>query len=144
MPATNPTTALRANWPRLTRQDRVTAFAALPGADAEELLLGLDVSEQAELLQALPLTERRLWMRALPPDDAVDCLQAAGPDGRAALLQVLDESDQGEMKALLAYAEDDAGGLMNPRFARVRPDMRIDEALSYLRRPARARVAPLY
>jgi magnesium transporter len=34
---------------------------------------------------------------------------------------------------LLAYAEDEAGGLMNPRFARLRPDMTVDEAISYLR-----------
>ncbi len=38
--------------------------------------------------------------------------------------------------ALLAYAEDDAGGLMSPRFARLRPDMTVDEAVSYLRRQA--------
>ena len=36
----------------------------------------------------------------------------------------------------MAYAEDEAGGLMNPRFARVRPDMTVDEAMSYLRRRA--------
>jgi magnesium transporter len=38
--------------------------------------------------------------------------------------------------ALLAYAEDDAGGLMSPRFARLRPDMTVDEAIAYLRRQA--------
>lgn len=38
--------------------------------------------------------------------------------------------------ALLAYQEDAAGGLMSPRFARLRPDMTIDEAISYLRRQA--------
>ncbi len=46
--------------------------------------------------------------------------------------------------ALLAYAEDDAGGLMSPRFARVRPDMTVDEAISYLRRQARERVETIY
>ena len=38
--------------------------------------------------------------------------------------------------ALLAYKEDEAGGLMSPRFARLRPDMTVDEAISYLRRQA--------
>jgi magnesium transporter len=38
-----------------------------------------------------------------------------------------------EVKALLAFREDSAGGLMNPRFARLRPDASIDEAISYLR-----------
>ena len=44
----------------------------------------------------------------------------------------------------MAYAEDEAGGLMNPRFARVRPDMRIDEAVSYLRRQARENIETIY
>jgi magnesium transporter len=36
----------------------------------------------------------------------------------------------------MAYAEDEAGGLMSSRFARVRPDMTVDEAVSYLRKQA--------
>jgi hypothetical protein len=40
-----------------------------------------------------------------------------------------------EVMALLAYAEDDAGGLMNAQYARLRPDVSVDEAISYLRKP---------
>jgi magnesium transporter len=40
---------------------------------------------------------------------------------------------------LLAYAEDEAGGLMSPRFVRARPDMTVDEAIRYVRRQARER-----
>ena len=47
--------------------------------------------------------------------------------------------------ALLAYAEDDAGGLMSPRYVRLRPDMSVDEAIAYLRRAARdERVETIY
>jgi Mg/Co/Ni transporter MgtE len=42
------------------------------------------------------------------------------------------------------YAEDDAGGLMNPRFARLRPEMSIDEAISYLRKQTREKVETVY
>ena len=48
------------------------------------------------------------------------------------------------MVALLAYAEDDAGGLMNPRYARLRPEMSVDEAISYLRRQTREHVESVY
>ena len=37
----------------------------------------------------------------------------------------------------MAYKQDVAGGLMSPRFARVRPDMTVDEAIVYLRRQAK-------
>lgn len=35
------------------------------------------------------------------------------------------------MTGLLAYAEDQAGGLMNPHYAWLRPDMSVAEAIAY-------------
>jgi magnesium transporter len=60
------------------------------------------------------------------------------------LLADLDPRTRSEVVALLAYAEDEAGGLMNPRYASVRPDMRVDDALAYLRRQSLERVGTLY
>ena len=78
--------------------------------------------------------ERRTWLRLLPPDDAVDVIQAAAEHGyEIDLLGLLDDSMRREVGALLAYKQDRAGGLMNPRFARVRPEMTVDEAIAYLR-----------
>jgi magnesium transporter len=71
-------------------------------------------------------------------------VQASPPEARESLLAELDESTRREAQALLAYAEDDAGGLMNPRFARVRPEMSIDEAISYLRKQTREKVETVY
>ena len=66
------------------------------------------------------------------------------PRSAAALLALLDEATRREVSALLAYAEDDAGGLMSPRFARLRPDMRADEAIRYLQRQAREHLETIY
>src|SRR6185503_8752117 len=66
--------------------------------------------------------------------DAADVLQETPADKRDALLSLLDEPTRREVLALLAYAEDAAGGLMNPRFARLRPDATVDEAIRYLRK----------
>ena len=65
------------------------------------------------------------------------------PEQREILLGLLDEQTRRDVVALLAYAEDDAGGLMNPRYARVRPDITIDEAITYLRRQAAERTESL-
>jgi magnesium transporter len=83
-------------------------------------------------------------MRSLEPDDAVDLVQAAEEEERDGLLGLLDETTRREVKALSAYAEDQAGGLMNPRYARVRPGMTVDEALGYLRRQSREHVETIY
>ena len=52
------------------------------------------------------------------------------------MLALLDEPTRKEVNALLAFREDEAGGRMNPRFARIRPDVPVDEAIAYLRRQA--------
>src|SRR5208283_4496911 len=49
---------------------------------------------------------------------------------------LLDEPTRKEVNALLAFKEDEAGGRMDPRFARVRDDLSIDEAISYVRKQA--------
>jgi len=131
-------------WPLLDREEKVEGFRLLAPAEAEDFFLGLDALAQADLLAGLPPPERQIWMRQLAPDDAADLLQTLPEGQRGGYLALLDEGARKEVVALLAYAEDDAGGLMSPRFVRVRPDMSVDEAIAYLRRQARERVETIY
>ena len=131
-------------WAFLSTEERAEGFRLLAPDEAEEFYLALDVRDQADLLAGLGRAERQIWLRQLPPDDAADLIQASPDEVREDLLGLLDDATRKEVTALLAYAEDDAGGLMSPRFVRVRPDMRVDEAISYLRRQARERVETIY
>ena len=131
-------------WSSLSIGARLEAFKALSRAEAEDCFWNLSAPDQVELLLALPAVERRGWMRLLAPDDAADAVQAAPEEERDGLLALLDDLARKEVTALLAYAEDQAGGLMSPRFARVRPDMTADEAISYLHKQARERVETIY
>jgi len=128
--------SLLENWSRLARDDRPGYFRSLPHEEAAELFWSLTTWDQAELLDALPERERRFWLRALAPDDAADVVQHFPEQERAAYLDMLDEVTRREVKALLAYKEDVAGGLMSPRFVRLRPEMTVDEAIAYVRRQA--------
>jgi magnesium transporter len=128
--------ALRETWADLSADDRLNAFMNLERAAAEDFFLTLKTDEQAELLVSLPVFERRFWLRIMPPDDLADLIQEFEPELRYAMLAELDPRLGKEVAALLAYAEDQAGGLMNPRFARIRPDMQVGEALRYLRKQA--------
>src|SRR5438093_2002966 len=131
-------TDLQETWRLLTPEERLEAFNQLDRHEAEDFFLELPARDQHELMMLMPASQRRSWMRLLPPDDAADLVQEANEEEREGLLALLDEATRREVAALLAYAEDDAGGLMNPRYARVRPDVSADEAISYLRRQARA------
>ncbi len=134
---------LREAWNLLVHEDRLESFHALPRHEAEDLFLEFPARDQAELVLSLPSHERRSWVRLLPPDDVADLIQEVDSEHREGLLQLLDEPTRKDVYALLAYAEDDAGGLMNPRYTRVRPEMTADEALTYLRRQASEQTASL-
>jgi magnesium transporter len=131
-------------WTVLSLEERVEGFEYLSRDDADDFFLQLSARDRAQLLSALPIGERRLWMRLLAPDDAADLIQEAPVEERENMLSLLDEATRREVKGLLDYAEDEAGGLMNTRYSRLRTDMTVDEAISYLRRDARAREKTVY
>jgi magnesium transporter len=135
---------LRDAWASLDEQEKVEGFRLLEAAEAEDFFDSLDARGQSALILPMREPERQLWMRQLAPDDAADLVQAAPPEEREALLRVLDAATRSEVTALLAYAEDEAGGLMSPRYVRLRPEMSVDEAIAYLRRAARERIETIY
>jgi magnesium transporter len=135
---------LRDAWRLLSVDERVEGFRLLGRAEQEEFFFELPPRDQADIVLSLPASERRSWVRLLPPDDAADLIQECPASERDGLQALLDEQTRKEVNALLAYAEDVAGGLMSPRYARVRPTSTADEAISYLRKQARERLETLY
>ncbi len=131
-------------WAILTRDERLDGFRLLDAEDAEDFFQGLSARDQAELALSLTQAERRPLIRVLDPDDAADLIQEADAGEREEILSLLDAPSRRQVRALLAYEEDEAGGLMSPRFARMRAEMTIDEAIAYLRRQARTRLETMY
>lgn len=135
---------LRDAWPLLDLEERGDGLRVLPREDAEEFFIQLSPRDQADLILYWRPGQRRQWMRLLEPDDVADVIQQGGEANRQTLLALLDDPTRKEVLALLAYEEDEAGGLMSTRYARLRPEMTADEAIIYLRRQARAKVETIY
>ena len=135
---------LRDAWPLLDLEERGDGLRVLPREDAEDFFIALAAPDQAALLLHFRPGQRRQWMRLLEPDDVADVIQEAGDNYRSTLLDLLDAPTRKEVTALLAYAEDQAGGLMSTRYARLRPQMTADEAISYLRRQAQDKIETIY
>jgi magnesium transporter len=140
----DPLFKLYESWPALSTLERREKFSQLPRTEAEELFLSLKIHDQAELIREATSLEKRSWVRMLAPDDVADLIQELGLEQKDSILQLLDPQTKREVTALLAYAEDNAGGLMNSRFVRLRPDMNVDEAISYLRIQAKTQVETIY
>ena len=135
---------LHESWPVLSTEERVRLFKQLSADDADRFYHALSRHSQSEIILKLTPVEGRFWLRQLPPDEAADVLQEVPPEDRPRLLDQLDVVTRQEVTGLLAYAEDQAGGLMSPRFARVRPDITINEAIQYVRRQTQHQVELIY
>lgn len=134
---------LRDDWAYMVPAERAEHFLALPRYEQEEFFTELPSREQASLFENFSAADRKLWIRYLPPDDATDLLQELSNELRAEALGLTDQTNRGEIIALLSYREDEAGGLMSPRFARARPEMLVGEAIRYVREQAR-NVEPIH
>lgn len=135
---------LKAHWSELDSNTRRERFFALSRPDAEELFLTLSPDDQIDLIGELAPVQKRSWVRLLALDDAADFIQHLDSEKKQEVLLLLDEQSRQEVMGLLAYAEDDAGGLMNPRYLRLRPEMSVEEAIRYLRAQARTPIEIIY
>ena len=103
------------DWLEMPIEARVAQLHSLPKLDADRFFLRLSTHHQLEVLLHASTADRGTWLRLLPPDDAADVIQSAGQDLQDNLLRLLDDVGRREVTALMAYREDRAGGLMNPR-----------------------------
>jgi magnesium transporter len=135
---------LLANWQVLTHVQREKVYAMLGREDKEELFCNLSSDYQAEIFTDFAHNERKSLIRLLAPDDIADLIQNLDSDKQSFALEYLDYTTLVEVKALMAYAEDEAGGLMNSRFARLRPEMTVEEAIRYLRAQSKSHIETIY
>ena len=132
-------------WPSLSEDERLEWFDQLSHDDAEDFFASITCEDQSALIAAMTPHQQRQWMRILAPDDAADVLQLIDDEEMQRRLKTyLQDRVRNEVDALMAYKEDEAGGLMSPRFARIRPDMSIDEAILYIRRQIRDELETIY
>ncbi len=134
-----PVHELLEGWEGLSGEHRYVLLAVLPPAKAAEVVSQLEPEEQLEFLETLPRFQVRGILAELDPDDLTDLLQAAHeekPELYRELIDLLDPETRAQVARLLAYEEDEAGGLMTPEYVAVRAGMTVEEVLEFLRRAA--------
>lgn len=135
---------LKDQWALINKTKRKKLFFSLPKKEQEEIFLKISPHDQVELLEDEELDKKQAWLSLLPLDDAADFLQKLPKVEQEKLLNLKDKRIKYELKGLLAYAEDEAGGLMNPEYIRLRPEMTADEAICYLRAQGNKSVGTFY
>ncbi len=124
--------------------DQAMLFAELDDDEQKELLPKLDLSDSADILEDLDDPESAKLAASLPietiariidemePDKAADLLGDLTEEQAQAVLARLDDAD--EVRPLLIYPDESAGGLMTSEFVALRPRMTVREAVEALRR----------
>ena len=85
--------------------------------DAGELLISLDPEKRSEIIEELDY------------DDATDIISQLDEEDQQEILEDLDHEDATNIRALLSYAEDTAGGLMNSEVIKINIKLNKKEAL---------------
>ncbi len=88
---------------------------------------------QVTMLGTLPPERAADVLEEMGPDDAADLLADLSPVERVKLLKLMEVEDATEVRKLLAYPEDTAGGIMTTEYATIPIGLTVGKALDYLR-----------
>ena len=118
------------------RTEVVRALAAAPALAAETLAEMEWEEHPEESLAALGPKDLAAVVAELSDDDAADLLGELGPEDRDRVLAALPVEDAGEIRALLRYDEESAGGIMTTELVAVTDSCSAAEAIDEVRRQA--------
>ena len=119
--------------------DQLRQLADLLGDETlSDILSELEPDEAASVLERLGSAEAADVLEAMAPDDAADVIAQLAPENASQILVAMEPLEAEELKSLLAYPPDSAGGRMTPAFVALSPDIRVDQAIAALRTLAQA------
>lgn len=102
----------------------------LLGAElSAEVIREVQEPEKDDLLEDLPAAEIAEIVHESRSDDAADIIGALPPEKAERTLQNLEKEEQEELRELLEYDDDTAGGIMQTELVQVPADATVAQAL---------------
>ncbi|MCR4881567.1 MAG: magnesium transporter [bacterium] len=117
----------------LDEDERLKCFNVMPEDDAAELLEFLSPQLQVEILSEIDEEKASSIILKMPHDSVADVLGDLDDNDSENYLNKLPERISNQIRELLSYPEDSAGGIMNSDVLTVDKDMTVDEVVSFLR-----------
>ena len=115
---------------RLPIESREKIINILPSDVASEVFAEMhEEQEPGELLIALDPEKRSEIIEELDYDDATDIISQLDEEDQQEILEDIDEEDASNIRALLSYPEDTAGGIMNSEVIKVNINQNKKDAL---------------
>ena len=113
---------------------RIALLRALPLEVASGALAEMEEGlERAELLAGLPPERTVELLQELTDDDAADLIAELDPSEQRRILDALPAEDATELRGLLRYGEETAGGLMTTQLVSISSGLTAEEAIREVR-----------
>lgn len=119
--------------PRVTLAQRVRVMRAAGPERAALILYELDREMVLPLLEALGPKRLSNVLNAMSDDDAADILGELPEHQKDQLLSLMEVSEAEDVRELLKYGEDTAGGIMTTEYVSLKEDFAVSKALDYIR-----------
>jgi magnesium transporter len=121
-------------WDFLNEKEKLRLFLILNHEMKSNIISELSSSDQEFLIVELSEHATRNMLKEMDPDDLVDLIQSISPENRSTLWQNMSEESKKETEFLLRFDEDDAAGLMTPRYAAIQGEITVIQAIKFIRR----------
>jgi magnesium transporter len=116
--------------------NRLESGQLLDALDVKHLADTLEEVEpefQAELVEHMPDEKVADVLEEMEPDEAADLLGDLPKERKEDLLALMEKEDADDVRKLLAYPEESAGGIMTTEYASIHPNLTASEAIQVLR-----------
>jgi len=114
-------------------EDRLRVLRLMTAPLAAEVLREVDEGERSEILEDLSSGELAPILEESRSDDAADLIADLPPDKAERTLSKMDAEDRTELRELLRYDEETAGGIMQTEVVAVSSDVTVGQAIEAVR-----------
>jgi magnesium transporter len=117
----------------LSPDDRESIFENIDSEVAADALTEVDPDIQASILESLETETAADIVEEMSPDHAADALSELGAETSEEILEEMENAPKSEVRELLEFEEDTAGGMMNTEFVSLHENATVADALQALR-----------
>ena len=118
---------------QLAPRDRAGVLASLDDEAAADAIEEMEPDTQVEVLEDLEPGRAADILEEMSPDDAADLVADLSDETRQEILALMEHDEAAEVRELLAFPEDTAGGMMTTEFVAVPAHLTAEETINRLR-----------
>ena len=119
----------------LPEERRTAVVAAMDDERLANVIEELPEEDQVQIFGHLDDERAADVLEEMSADDAADLIADLPPDTASRLLELMESDDAEDVRRLMSYAEETAGGMMTPEPVILGPDATVADALAHVRHP---------